>query len=166
MLQLSLFLLCKGCTFFVRNNGVCVTHGAKVSYVRKRDPNASIYCSIEGCKTRAKRKGGTCQKHDPNKPPDKRKKVRKNPPGVVHYPIIIPIKVSAGKLGLGIKFYSNQQGAVITTIHDTCSFKDQINVGDRIVNINGSHAVTKLEDLSIGMNEPNRIIGIVKGYDV
>jgi len=55
---------------------------------------------------------------------------------------------------------------VITTIHDACSFKDQINIGDRIVNINGSHAVTtKLEDLSIGMNDPSRIIGIVKGYD-
>ena len=39
-------------------------------------------------------------------------------------------------------------------------------IGDRIVNINGTHAVTKLEDLSIGMNDPNRTIGIVKGYDV
>jgi hypothetical protein len=76
------------------------------------------------------------------------------------------LQVPPGKLGLSVKFLhytrSPQPGAVITAILETCAIKGQVEVGDRIVLINGYQAVTKLEDLSIG-NDQVRIIGFVKG---
>ena len=78
---------------------------------------------------------------------------------------VVYIKAPAGKLNLKVNFFPNQEGAVITAIYETCTFKHQINVGDRIVTINGYHKVNKFEDLSIGINEPVRIIGIMRGSD-
>ena len=76
---------------------------------------------------------------------------------------VLYIKAPAGKLNLKVNFFPNQEGAVITAIYESCTFKHQINVGDRIVTINGYHKVAKFEDLSIGINEPVRIIGIMRG---
>jgi len=76
---------------------------------------------------------------------------------------VLYIKAQAGKLNLKVNFFPNQVGAVITAIYEACTFKHQINVGDRIVTINGYHKVNKFEDLSIGINEPVRIIGIMRG---
>jgi len=78
---------------------------------------------------------------------------------------VLYIKAPAGKLNLKVNFFPNQVGAVITAIYESCTFKHQINVGDRIVTINGYHKVAKFEDLSIGINEPVRIIGIMRGGD-
>ena len=76
---------------------------------------------------------------------------------------VLYIKAPAGKLNLKVNFFPNQVGAVITAIYESCTFKHQVNVGDRIVTINGYHKVSKFEDLSIGINEPVRIIGIMRG---
>jgi len=74
------------------------------------------------------------------------------------------VQAPAGKLGLAVKFVNDgTAGAVITAIYENCAFKNQVKVGDRIVMINGYHTVTKLEDLSVGINEPIRILGITKG---
>ena len=53
-------------------------------------------------------------------------------------------------------------GAVITAIHDHCTFKDKVKLGDRIVMIDGKHSVSTMEDLTINIDKPFRTIGIVR----
>jgi len=72
------------------------------------------------------------------------------------------LTVSPGRLGLTIKVYKNdpQNGAVITEIDPACTFKNQLEIGDRIVTIDG-RKVTKIEDLSLNKDRLRKF-GIVK----
>ena len=70
------------------------------------------------------------------------------------------IEVGPGQLGLTVKFMKSKEGAVITGVRDTCSFKDNVKVGNRVVTMDGIR-VSKLADL-IGQDEPLRTIGIVR----
>eukprot|EP00984_Skeletonema_dohrnii_P020759 scaffold10192_cov121-Skeletonema_dohrnii-CCMP3373.AAC.1 len=72
------------------------------------------------------------------------------------------LTVSPGRLGLTIKVYKNdpQNGAVITEIDPACTFKNQLEIGDRIVTIDGLK-VTKIEDLSLNKDRLRKF-GIVK----
>lgn len=75
-------------------------------------------------------------------------------------PETISFEVSAGRLGLSVNFSDKKEGAMISEIHDTCMFKNQVNVGDRILAIDG-HSLCRPEDLAIGMEQVSRTIDIV-----
>lgn len=63
------------------------------------------------------------------------------------------------RLGIIIEFNAGEDGAVIKVIGPKCTFRDKIQLGDRIVSIDG-RALTKSADLQIG-NDRSRIFGII-----
>eukprot|EP00986_Skeletonema_menzelii_P004646 scaffold1607_cov151-Skeletonema_menzelii.AAC.8 len=76
---------------------------------------------------------------------------------------ILLLTVSPGRLGLTLNVNKNDpqnNGAVITNIHPACTFKDKLEVGDRIVTIDG-RKVTKVEDLHVNKDQLRKF-GIVK----
>ena len=70
------------------------------------------------------------------------------------------LTVSPGKLGLTIRVDKTLGGCTITAIDPACTFKDRVEVGDRIVTIDGQK-VTKIADLQIN-NTKQRQFGVVK----
>ena len=75
-------------------------------------------------------------------------------------PTLIVLTVSPGKLGLTLSVLPNGEGAKIVAIDPACTFKGRVEVGDRIVTIDGKR-VEKLEDLTVG-KEKMRKFGIAK----
>lgn len=75
---------------------------------------------------------------------------------------ILLLTVSPGRLGLTLNVDKNdpENGAVITAINPACTFKDQLEVGDRIVTIDGQK-VTKIEDLHVNKDKLRKF-GIVQ----
>lgn len=75
---------------------------------------------------------------------------------------ILLLTVSPGRLGLTLNVNKNdpENGAVITAINPACTFKDQLEVGDRIVTIDGQK-VTKIEDLHVNKDKLRKF-GIVQ----
>ncbi len=67
---------------------------------------------------------------------------------------ILLLTVSPGRLGLTLNVNKNdpENGAVITAINPACTFRDQLEVGDRIVTIDGQK-VTKIEDLHVNKDK-------------
>mmetsp|Transcript_21126 Transcript_21126/g.38756 ORF Transcript_21126/g.38756 Transcript_21126/m.38756 type:complete len:677 (+) Transcript_21126:72-2102(+) len=72
----------------------------------------------------------------------------------------VTLPISPGRLGLTLQFYKTGLGAMITGVDSACTFKDQVNVGDRLITVDGS-VVSKVEDLSSG-KEAVRMFGIAK----
>jgi hypothetical protein len=80
------------------------------------------------------------------------KKKKKLPPGAK------PILVPPGKLGLSLKINKALGGATITKVDDS-SIVNSVQVGDRIVSIDG-YNITKVADLHVN-NDKERIFGII-----
>jgi len=70
------------------------------------------------------------------------------------------LTVSPGKLGLTVKVDRILGGCTITAIALTCTFKDHVETGDRLVTIDGQK-ITQIADLQIN-NTKIRKFGIVK----
>ena len=68
--------------------------------------------------------------------------------------------VSPGKLGLTLKIDKVLGGATIAEIDDACTFKGQLDVGDRIVTIDGQK-VTNVADLQVNKDKIRKF-GIAK----
>jgi len=68
------------------------------------------------------------------------------------------LAVSPGKLGITLQFVK-EGGAVIRICHPACAFKDKVQIGDRIITIDGRH-ISKTEDLHVG-KEGLRVFGII-----
>jgi len=68
--------------------------------------------------------------------------------------------VSPGRLGLTLKIDKVLGGATITEIDPACTFKGQLEVGDRIVTIDGKK-VTKVADLQVDKDKVRKF-GIAK----
>ena len=68
--------------------------------------------------------------------------------------------VSPGRLGLTLKIDKVLGGATITEIDPACTFKGQLEVGDRIVTIDG-HKVVKVADLQVNKDKMRKF-GIAK----
>ncbi len=68
--------------------------------------------------------------------------------------------VSPGRLGLTLKIDKELGGATITEIDNACTFKGQLEVGDRIVTIDGVK-VTKVADLQVNKDKIRKF-GIAK----
>ncbi|KAL7546469.1 hypothetical protein ACHAWF_009804 [Thalassiosira exigua] len=64
------------------------------------------------------------------------------------------------RLGIAIKFFPSAEGAMITEVDPDCAFGDEIEVGDRIVTIDG-RSVSTVEDLGRGKDRM-RMFGIAK----
>ena len=74
--------------------------------------------------------------------------------------VLTVLTVSPGKLGLTLSVLPNGEGAKIVAIDPACTFKGKVELGDRIVTIDGKR-VEKLEDLTVG-KEKMRKFGIAK----
>ena len=61
----------------------------------------------------------------------------------------VTLPISPGRLGLTLQFYKTGVGAMITGVDSACTFKDQVNVGDRLITVDES-VISKVEDLSRG----------------
>mmetsp|Transcript_2790 Transcript_2790/g.4114 ORF Transcript_2790/g.4114 Transcript_2790/m.4114 type:complete len:1196 (+) Transcript_2790:84-3671(+) len=70
------------------------------------------------------------------------------------------LTVSPGKLGLTVRVDKVLGGCTITAIAPACKFKDRVEVGDRIVTIDGQK-ISKIADLQIN-NTKMRSFGVVK----
>ena len=68
--------------------------------------------------------------------------------------------VAPGKIGLTLKIDKINDGATVSKIDPTCRFKGQIEVGDRVVTIDGLK-ITKIADLHVNSDKVRRF-GIVK----
>ncbi|KAL7535623.1 hypothetical protein ACHAXR_006617 [Thalassiosira sp. AJA248-18] len=73
----------------------------------------------------------------------------------------INLPISVGRLGVTLQFYKSAVGAVVTAVDPACTFRDKINVGDRLVTIDGS-VVSSVEDLAKGKDKNMRMFGIAK----
>ena len=71
----------------------------------------------------------------------------------------IIITVAPGQLGMTVEF-GDGPGALITGLQPTCSFQDKVDVGDRLVSIDGRR-VRSAEDLS--GSDRQRVFGFVVG---
>jgi hypothetical protein len=72
------------------------------------------------------------------------------------------LTIPPGKMGLRISTVDAiVGGATISTIHDTCTFRDHISVGDVILEINGM-PVRTVEMFTLGMDKPRNITVIRK----
>jgi hypothetical protein len=72
------------------------------------------------------------------------------------------LTIPPGKMGLRISTVDAiVGGATISTIHDTCTFRDHISVGDVILEINGV-PVRTVEMFTLGMDKPRNITVIRK----
>jgi len=74
------------------------------------------------------------------------------------------VVASPGRLGLSVAFLDNGSGAVIKKINPTCTFKDEVQVGDRVVTIDGK-SICDFADLRIG-NDRVRHLGVISRDDV
>eukprot|EP00984_Skeletonema_dohrnii_P036829 scaffold38240_cov161-Skeletonema_dohrnii-CCMP3373.AAC.1 len=70
------------------------------------------------------------------------------------------LTVSPGKLGLTVRVDKVLGGCTITAIAPACTFKDRVEIGDRIVTIDGQQ-ISKIADLQIN-NTKMRSFGVVK----
>lgn len=86
----------------------------------------------------------------------------KSPPSVAEATEgqMLLLTVSPGKLGLTIRVDKTLGGCMITAIDPACKFKDRVEVGDRIVTIDGQ-TITKIADMQINNNK-KRSFGVVK----
>jgi hypothetical protein len=72
------------------------------------------------------------------------------------------LTIPPGKMGLRISTVDAiAGGATISAIHDTCTFRDQISVGDVVLEINGV-PVRTVEEFTLGMDKPRHITVIRK----
>jgi len=77
---------------------------------------------------------------------------------------LISLPVSPGRLGLCLGFDKVGAGAVITAMDPACTFRDQIEVGDRLIMVDGN-VITKMEDLSKGQEKKEvRVFEFAKKY--
>jgi len=74
---------------------------------------------------------------------------------------VIVLPITRGTLGLSIQFSKFKGGAVITAVDPLCKFKDKVNVGDRLLKIDGK-SVCNPEDLSFGKDKDVRMFGFVQ----
>ncbi|KAL7445610.1 hypothetical protein ACHAXM_009944 [Skeletonema potamos] len=70
------------------------------------------------------------------------------------------LTVSPGKLGLTVKVDRALGGCTISAIDPLCTFKDQVEIGDRLVTVDGK-IITQIADLHIN-NTKMRTFGVVK----
>lgn len=163
----------EGCSFRAVRDGRCTDHCTTLR-IPVEPPK---YCTYEGCSVRAVR-DGRCTDHCTTLvPTNKRKRAKKNKPQAEHATHLgftspfgefahISVQAPKGPLGLKVNFITHagvlSYGAVITAIHDHCTFKDKVKLGDRIVMIDGKHSVSTMEDLTINIDKPFRTIGIVR----
>ncbi len=68
--------------------------------------------------------------------------------------------VPPGTLGLTVKFYGSNDGALVIGISNSCPFRSSIRVGDRLVTMNGARIKSE-SDLAKGKNSA-REFGVVK----
>jgi len=73
------------------------------------------------------------------------------------------VTINPGKLGLSIVFEEGS-GAVVTGISDACTFRDEVQIGDLIVTIDGKEILNS-DDLRVG-NDRVRRLGISPMFDV
>ncbi len=74
---------------------------------------------------------------------------------------LLMLTVSPGRLGLTLEMMKEEgEGAIIKAIDPACTFLGQVEVGDRILTIDGE-MVTKLEDLLVGKDRLRKF-GILK----
>ena len=71
--------------------------------------------------------------------------------------VLTVLTVSPGKLGLTLSVLPNGDGAKIIAINPACSFKGIVELGDRIVTIDGNR-VEKLEDLTVGGEKRRKFV--------
>jgi len=69
------------------------------------------------------------------------------------------ITINPGKIGVNISFNDDDDGCTINEILPSCSFANEVAVGEQIVSIDG-RPVTKKEDFAIG-NDKVRSLGIM-----
>ena len=74
-------------------------------------------------------------------------------------PDLIAIPLSKGALGVSVKFCKSADSAVITEILPTCTFRDRIEVGDRLVTVDGK-IVSSEKDLPKGT--ATKVLGVAK----
>mmetsp|Transcript_38375 Transcript_38375/g.80445 ORF Transcript_38375/g.80445 Transcript_38375/m.80445 type:complete len:617 (+) Transcript_38375:105-1955(+) len=74
---------------------------------------------------------------------------------------LLLLPISPGKLGISLQFCKDEVGAIIFAIDATCTFKDYIEVGDRLITVDGN-VISKAEDISGGNDGRVRMIGIAK----
>ena len=80
-------------------------------------------------------------------------------PATPGFPQLFHLTVSPGRLGLTITVVK-EGGVVISNIDPACTFRSQVEVGDRIVTIDGKYVLT-VGDLQKG-KEKARKFGIIK----
>lgn len=104
--------------------------------------------AISSSPKQLKQAGGKKKKKDS---PAKRSSEKKNVAWV--------LAVSGGRLGLTLNFVDEKTGAVVQEIDPTCTFRDKIAIGDRIISIDGKK-ISTASALKIG-DDRERILGIV-----
>jgi len=72
------------------------------------------------------------------------------------------LAVSPGKLGITLNFLVDRRGPVITAINPACSFKNDIEIGNRLICIDG-RKITKPADLHVGKDKM-RVFGFVGDF--
>ena len=79
---------------------------------------------------------------------------------------LLMLTVTPGLLGITLSMISNDEfgGAEITRIDPECTFGSQVEVGDRVVTIDGE-SVTKLQDFLVAKDR-ERKLGILKKSDI
>lgn len=79
---------------------------------------------------------------------------------------LLMLTVTPGILGITLSMISNDEfgGAEITRIDPECTFGSQVEVGDRVVTIDGE-SVTKLQDFLVAKDR-ERKLGILKKSDI
>ena len=73
---------------------------------------------------------------------------------------MLVLTVSPGKLGLTLSILANGNGAEVRSVDPACTFKGKIDVGDRIVSIDGRR-IEKIEDLTVGKDRVRKF-GVAK----
>ena len=178
-----------GCTNQAQSGGVCRKHGAKpklcsvdgcnkqvikLGLCTKHGPKIEI-CSLVGCQKRAQ-EGGKCFQHGGQK---KRCRIRNcihaagrrgicdghlSMTTVAKKEASMLLTVSPGTLGLVLKIDKELGGATVNAIDPACTFKDRIEVGDRIVTID-DYEVSDITDFNVNKDKM-RQLGIVKKKDL
>jgi hypothetical protein len=73
---------------------------------------------------------------------------------------LLMLTVSPGRLGITLEIKEEGEGAVIKAIDPACTFLGQVEVGDRILTVDGE-IVTSLEDLTVNKDRLRKF-GILK----
>mmetsp|Transcript_4032 Transcript_4032/g.9102 ORF Transcript_4032/g.9102 Transcript_4032/m.9102 type:complete len:316 (-) Transcript_4032:128-1075(-) len=73
----------------------------------------------------------------------------------------VSVQAPPGRLGLAVQFANDKEGAIVSAVHEACSFKNKVNVGDRIMMIDGN-SLSRPEDLAIGMDKSRTVYIVAK----